>query len=106
MLNPLKLPANAYLPLKAMSELAKLIEPMFAGLKKPAGRSLWARSSMPLFAEPASSQPAERSSLGSTAERAAAGTRATRTSATPSAIPIKEGRRRRREPREAIMSSS
>ena len=68
-MNPWKLPANAYLPLKAMSELAKLSEPMFAGLKNPAGRSLWARSSMPLLAEPASSQPAERPSRGSTAER-------------------------------------
>ncbi len=60
MLNPWKLPANAYLPLKAMSELAKLSEPMFAGLKNPGGRSLCARSSMPLLAEPASSQPARQ----------------------------------------------
>ena len=76
MLNPWKLPANAYLPLKAMSELAKLSEPMLAGLKNPAGRSLWASSSIPLFAEPASSQPADRPSRGSTSARAAAGTRA------------------------------
>ena len=106
MLNPWKLPANAYLPLKAMSELAKLSEPMFAGLKNPGGRSLCARSSMPLLAEAASSQPAPRPIRGSSSARAAAGTRTASASATPSMPSSEPRRRRRRGPRKTFMSSS
>ena len=57
MLNPWKLPANAYLPLKAMSEFAKLREPMLAGLKKP-GRPVVVGEQLHAAARRAGIQPA------------------------------------------------
>ena len=107
MLNPWKLPANAYLPLKAMSELAKLSEPMFAGLKKP-GRPVVVGEQLDAAARRAGVQPA-----GGEAEprihvrRAAAGTSADQDERYSERDPDqKMVRRRRRDPREAFMNSS
>src|SRR5215203_2739673 len=88
-----------------MSEFAKLSEPMLVGRKNPGGRSLCARSSMPLLAEPASSQPGVNATRGSTSARAAAGMRTARTTATASVVGIRKPlRRRRRIPPELLMS--
>ena len=70
--------------LKAMSEFAKLSEPMLVGLRTlPAGRCGRAARGR-CWRSRHRVEPAERPIRGSTSARAPAGARATRTSATPS----------------------